>query len=89
MQKIIKISSVATPVIITWVIISVMLFFIIREITLWYFRINENTKNISRIASSLEKIAATNKFIAMKANQTRVEAKEEVKSEKVDIESDK
>ncbi len=89
MQKIIKISSVATPVIITWVIISVMLFFIIREITLWYFRINENTKNISRIASSLEKIAATNKFIAMKTNQTRVEAKEEVKSEKVDIEDNK
>lgn len=39
------------------VILFVLLFFIIREITLWYFKINKNTETLENIASSLEKIA--------------------------------
>lgn len=40
-------------------IFSLCMFFIIREITLWYFRINENTDSLRRIADSLEEISAT------------------------------
>lgn len=44
---------------ILFISVSVVLFFVFREITLWYFRINENTNSLRRIADSLEEISAT------------------------------
>lgn len=40
-----------------YMLISIILFFLIREIVLWYFRINKNTENLERIADSLQIIA--------------------------------
>jgi hypothetical protein len=42
-----------------YILVAVFLFFLFREITLWYFRINENTNSLRRIADSLEEISAT------------------------------
>lgn len=44
---------------ILFVLVSVILFIIFRDLTLWYFRINENTDSLRRIAESLEEISAT------------------------------
>lgn len=43
-------------------IFSVCMFFIIREITMWYFRINENTETLKSIDDSLRKIAIAAEF---------------------------
>jgi hypothetical protein len=64
-----KILATGTIFIILWVLLVIIMFFIIREITLWYFRINENTDNIKRIADSLEKLAIANDFIASDIDQ--------------------
>ncbi len=48
-----------------FLLFSVGLFFIIREIALWYFRINKNTESLDRIANSLEKIAVAADFLAI------------------------
>lgn len=39
-------------------------FFLIREITLWYFKINKNTETLENISLSLEKIAIAIDFLA-------------------------
>jgi preprotein translocase subunit SecY len=41
-----------------FLIFAVVLFFVFREITLWYFRINENTDSLRRIADSLALLAS-------------------------------
>ena len=41
---------------------GVCIFFIIREITLWYFKINENTESMKSIENSLRKISIAAEF---------------------------
>lgn len=43
--------------ILLWLLISLLLFLAIREIVLWYFKINEVSNSLDRIANSLELIA--------------------------------
>lgn len=38
---------------------SLILFLLFRQLFLWYFRINENTDSLRRIADSLEEISVT------------------------------
>jgi len=40
----------------------VCMFFIVREITTWYFKINENTETLKSIDDSLRKIAIAAEF---------------------------
>lgn len=42
----------------------ILSFFLIREVTLWYFRINKNTETLENISISLEKIAVAMDFLA-------------------------
>lgn len=53
-----------------YLLIIIFLFFLIREITLWYFRINENTKSLSRIADALDKIAMTDNFATQEVDKS-------------------
>jgi len=43
--------------IIVFLLIALFLFFVFREIILWYFRINENTEYMRKISNSLERLA--------------------------------
>lgn len=47
-----------------WLVTTVVFFLIIRELMLWYWRINENTESLKRIADSLEIIATAQDFMA-------------------------
>ncbi|MFA6513675.1 MAG: hypothetical protein WCT50_00080 [Patescibacteria group bacterium] len=47
-----------------WLAVVVVFFLIIRELILWYWKINENTQSLSRIADALEKIAIAQDFMA-------------------------
>jgi CHASE3 domain sensor protein len=49
--------------------IFVLVFLIFREVILWYWRINENTESLQRIADSLEVIAAATDFLASDIDQ--------------------
>jgi hypothetical protein len=40
-----------------WFFFGVVIFLLFREIILWYWRINENTESLKRIADSLENIS--------------------------------
>jgi|GEM_PF-5286351 hypothetical protein len=42
-----------------FILVAIILFIVFRDITLWYFRINENTDSLKRIADSLEEISST------------------------------
>lgn len=42
-----------------FILVAIILFILFRDITLWYFKINENTDSLRRIAESLEEISAT------------------------------
>jgi len=64
-----KTFAVGSILVIFWILLVIFLFFFIREITLWYFRINENTENIKRIADSLEKLVISHDFIASDVDQ--------------------
>jgi hypothetical protein len=57
-------SDINPLIFILWFLVAVILFFSIRELMLWYWRINENTESLKRIADSLEIIATAQDFIA-------------------------
>jgi uncharacterized membrane protein len=59
------------------VIFFVFLFFLIREITLWYFRINKNTETLESISLSLEKIVVIMDFLAKDINYKNQQEEEE------------
>jgi len=44
--------------------VFILIFIIFREVMLWYWRINENTESLKRIADSLETIATAADFLA-------------------------
>lgn len=74
--------------VIFWVLVSLVFFLIIREIVLWYFRINENTNSLLRIADSLEIIAIAHRPLAKEVgNQEKEnnEIKSKFQSTKTDI----
>jgi len=48
-----------------WFLIFIFLFFIIREIVLWYFKINKAVDSLDRIANSLEIIASSDEEITI------------------------
>lgn len=52
--------------IIFWLLISILFFLVIREIVLWYFKINEAVDSLDRIANSLEIIASSDEEITIK-----------------------
>jgi hypothetical protein len=69
-----------------YILVSIALFFIIREIVLWYFRINKNTESLSRIADSLEKISIAAEFFTtdlVEKHNSRVVAKKMEDSVKI------
>ena len=51
--------------ILLWLLISLILFLAIREIVLWYFKINEVSSSLDRIANSLEIIASSDEEITI------------------------
>jgi hypothetical protein len=57
-------SNIGPLVFILWFVMAILFFFLIRELMLWYWRINENTESLKRIADALEEIAAAQDFIA-------------------------
>jgi len=59
------------------VIFFVFLFFLVREITLWYFRINKNTETLENISLSLEKIVVIMDFLAKDINYKNQQAEKE------------
>lgn len=65
-------------------IIVVLLFFFIRELTLWYFKINQNTESLSRIAYALEKIVKINNSTAVKTNMLSQKVEDDELNLKVD-----
>lgn len=46
-----------SPLIVIYVILAVAAFFLVRYLTLWYYRINEQVENQEKIIKLLEKIA--------------------------------
>lgn len=51
---------------------AVILLYLIREITLWYFKIDKNTETFERIAESLEKIAISVDYLATDIDQKNI-----------------
>ena len=68
---------------IVFLIVSIILFFIIREITLWYFKINKNTESLDRIATSIERLSALigASIIKDDSSKTNMEGEEEDEEE--------
>jgi uncharacterized protein YpmB len=55
-------STAGNAIIIFFVIILlIIIFLLIRELCLWYWKINENTENFRRIANSLEELVSLTK----------------------------
>ena len=52
-------------IIFLWLLITFLLFLAIREIVLWYFKINEVVSNLNRIANSLEIMASSDEEITI------------------------
>ncbi len=50
--------------IVMWVCVSLFFFLLVRELMLWYWKINQNSESLSRIADSLEVIANAVDFMA-------------------------
>jgi len=57
-------SNIGPLVFLLWFVMAILFFLLIRELMLWYWRINENTESLKRIADALEEIAAAQDFIA-------------------------
>jgi CHASE3 domain sensor protein len=57
-------SNLGPLVFVLWFVMGILFFLLIRELMLWYWRINENTESLKRIADSLEIIAAAQDFMA-------------------------
>jgi hypothetical protein len=43
-----------------WLALGIIIFLLLRELMMWYWRINENTESLKRIADSLEILVASN-----------------------------
>ncbi len=73
---------------IIWLIFSIALFLIIREITLWYFKINKNTESLDRIATSIERLSALigASMIKTNAEEGKEEGEEETEEEETEEE---
>lgn len=52
-----------------WIIGVLIVFLLIRELVLWYWRINDNTQSLQRIADSLEQIEENITFLTIKAGR--------------------
>lgn len=68
------------PTFVIVILASLILFFVIREITLWYFKIDENTDNLKRIADSLE-------FITLQISNSKKTEKDLEQNENKDQET--
>lgn len=45
-----------------YLVFALIFFLLLRGVILWYFKINENTRNLSRIANALERISTSDYF---------------------------
>lgn len=45
-----------------YLVFALIFFLLLRGVILWYFKINENTSNLSRIANALERISTSDYF---------------------------
>ena len=69
-------------------LIILIVFLLLRELVLWYWKINENTKNLKRIANSLEMLVKFQKYLIKSGEKKNSRIKEENKEEYEDEEEE-